>query len=122
MQAQKSRIRPLSATRESSNLSSLQGLLPFLGIYKFLILLASVTLILTAALSLILPMAVRQVVDNFLTSKTGVLDSYFAMALVIAGLLAVGTALRYLLVTRLGERVVVDIRKAVFDRMTNMSS
>ncbi len=122
MQAQKSRIRPLSATRESSNLSSLQGLLPFLGIYKFLILLASVSLILTAALSLILPMAVRQVVDNFLTSKTGVLDSYFAMALVIAGLLAVGTALRYLLVTRLGERVVVDIRKAVFDRMTNMSS
>ena len=36
-------------------------------------------------------------------------------------LLAVGTGLRYYLVTRLGERVVADIRKAVFDRMIGMS-
>jgi len=36
-------------------------------------------------------------------------------------LLAVGTGLRYALVTRLGERVVSDIRKAVFDRVIGMS-
>ena len=35
--------------------------------------------------------------------------------------MAVGTALRYYFVTRLGERVVADIRVAVFDRMISMS-
>ena len=44
-----------------------------------------------------------------------------AAILIIAGLLAVGTGLRYALVTRFGERVVADIRKAVFDRVISMS-
>ena len=39
----------------------------------------------------------------------------------IAALLALGTGLRYALVTRLGERVVADLRKAVFDRGIGMS-
>ena len=49
------------------------------------------------------------------------LNRYFMAALAIAGLLAIGTGLRYALVTRLGERVVADIRKAVFDRVIGMS-
>ncbi len=60
-------------------------------------------------------------VDGFETSAEALLDSYFLAALGIAGLLAVGTGLRYYLVTRLGERVVADIRKSVFDRMIGMS-
>ena len=78
-------------------------------------------LMLTAAVSLVLPLAVRRVVDNFNTSQEAILDQYFAAALGVALLLAVGTALRYALVTRLGERVVADIRKAVFDRVISMS-
>ena len=42
-------------------------------------------------------------------------------ALGIAALLALGTALRYAFVTRLGERVVADIRMAVFDRVMSLS-
>jgi len=49
------------------------------------------------------------------------MDRYFAYAFVVAALLAVGTALRYYLVTRLGERIVADIRVAVFHRMIGMS-
>ena len=75
----------------------------------------------TACVSLILPMAVRRVVDNFNTSDGALLDLYFSAALGIAGLLAIGTALRYALVTRLGERVVADIRKAVFGRVIGLS-
>ena len=75
----------------------------------------------TAVISLILPLAVRRVVDGFETSNAELLDSYFIAALGIAGLLAIGTGLRYYLVTRLGERVVADIRVAVFDRMVLMS-
>jgi len=78
-------------------------------------------LILTASLSLILPLAVRRVIDNFAFAEATLLDQYFAAALGIAALLAIGTALRYLLVTGLGERVIADIRKAIFDRVISMS-
>ena len=49
------------------------------------------------------------------------LDQYFLALLVVAIVFAGGAALRFYLVTRLGERVVADIRKAVFDRMIGMS-
>jgi ATP-binding cassette subfamily B protein len=65
-------------------------------------------------------LAVRRVVDGF-QAGAELLDEYFAAALFIIALLALGTGLRYYLVTRLGERVVADIRKAVFDRVLGMS-
>jgi ATP-binding cassette subfamily B protein len=82
---------------------------------------AVLALVLTAAVSLVLPIAVRRVVDNFGTAEVQLLDRYFGAAMGIVVLLALGTALRYYLVTRLGERVVADIRTAVFDRMIGMS-
>ena len=82
---------------------------------------AIAALVLTATVSLLLPLAVRRVVDGFETESVALLDQYFVAALAIAGLLALGTGLRYYLVTRLGERVVADIRKAVFSRMIHMS-
>ncbi|HHB80333.1 MAG TPA: ATP-binding cassette domain-containing protein, partial [Aliiroseovarius sp.] len=67
------------------------------------------------------PIAVRRVVDGFGTATSDLLDRYFLAALAIAFLLAIGTGLRYYLVTRLGERVVADIREAVFARVIAMS-
>mgnify|MGYP003310389285 FL=1 len=72
-------------------------------------------------MSLILPLGVRRVVDAFSAGNTLILDQYFLAAIGIAGLLSVGTALRYALVTMLGERVVTDIRKAVFGRVIHLS-
>jgi ATP-binding cassette subfamily B protein len=66
-------------------------------------------------------LAVRRVIDNFGSADGAILDQYFLAAIAIAALLALGTGLRYALVTRLGERVVADIRKAVFDRVIGMS-
>jgi len=110
------------AEREKSrDFGSLRKLLPFILPYKKLALLAGLALVLTACLSLILPLAVRRVVDSFEAAEATLLDQYFTAAMAIAALLAVGTALRYALVTRLGERVVTDIRKAVFDRVIGMS-
>jgi ATP-binding cassette subfamily B protein len=82
---------------------------------------AIVALVATATVSLVLPLAVRKVVDNFNADESNLLDQYFAMAIVVVALLAFGTGMRYALVTRLGERVVTDIRKAVFGRVINMS-
>jgi len=105
----------------SRHVGALGGLWPFMKPYKAMMSAAGVALVLTALISLVLPLAVRRVVDNFEIGEGALLDQYFAMALLMAGLLAVGTAARYYLVTRLGERVVADIRKAVFERMINMS-
>ncbi|MBU2358558.1 MAG: ATP-binding cassette domain-containing protein [Alphaproteobacteria bacterium] len=106
---------------KSKNMGALRQLWPFLTPYRRLMALAATALTVTAIISLILPLAVRRVVDNFDVQAGQLLDRYFAIALIIAALLAVGTALRYYLVTRLGERVVADIRTAVFDRMIGMS-
>ncbi|MBY6003304.1 ATP-binding cassette domain-containing protein [Salipiger bermudensis] len=116
---------PASAVAEerdkSRKLGSLAALWPYMAPYKALIVAATLALIATATVSLTLPMAVRRVIDNFNAQDGALLDRYFLAALGFAGLLAIGTAARYALVTRLGERVVADIRKAVFDRVIGLS-
>ncbi len=115
---------PIQAEQErakSRRISALGALWPFMKPYSGMMLAALAALTLTAMVSLILPLAARRVVDNFNSAAATLLDQYFGAALGIAALLAAGSALRYYLVTRLGERVVADIRKAVFDRMIGMS-
>jgi ATP-binding cassette subfamily B protein len=106
---------------KSRKIGGLEALWPFVRPYGGLVAAALLALVLTAIVSLTLPLAVRRVVDNFRSENGELLDQYFLAALAIAGLLAIGTGLRYALVTRLGERVVADIRKAVFDRVIGMS-
>ncbi|WP_370284536.1 ABC transporter transmembrane domain-containing protein [Pseudooceanicola nanhaiensis] len=105
----------------SKRVGNLARLWPFVAPYRIMLALAVIALVLTASVSLVLPLAVRRVVDNCGGGAGELLDQYFAAAILIAALLAVGTGLRYALVTRLGERVVADIRKAVFGRMIGMS-
>lgn len=105
----------------SKKVGALRGLAPFLAPYRKLVTGALLALILTATVSLILPLAVRRVVDGFNADNAALLDQYFAAALLVAATLALGTGLRYYLVTRLGERVVADIRRSLFDRVMGMS-
>ena len=106
---------------KSRRIGSLRALGPFLAPYKLMLAAAFGALVLTAVVSLTIPLAVRRVVDGFETSSVELLDQYFLALLVVAIIFAAGAALRFYLVTRLGERVVADIRKAVFDRMIGMS-
>ncbi len=99
---------------------ALRALWPFVKPYKLNIIGAGVALVFTAMVALTFPVAARLVVDSFgLDSEE--ISRHFVTFLAIAVLLAFGTAARYYLVTRLGERVVADIRKAVFNRMISMS-
>lgn len=116
--------KAVNATEErarSKKIGSLSALLPFLVAYRVWIIGAGLALVTTALVALVMPLAVRRVIDGFETDTAALLDSYFLAALVIASLLALGTGARYYLVTRLGERVIADIRKAVFFRMISMS-
>jgi len=100
--------------------SALKALWPFMKPYRLNMFGAGFALIFTAMVSLSLPIAAEQVVDTFGLASDEI-SNHFVTMLVIAVLLAFGTAVRYYLVTRLGERVVADIRKAVFNRMISMS-
>lgn len=104
----------------TKRIGALGALWPFVRPYRLLLAGALGALVVTAGISLILPVAVRRIVDGF-GQGAQLLDQYFVAALGIAALLAFGTALRYALVTRLGERVVADIRRAVFDRVIGLS-
>jgi ATP-binding cassette subfamily B protein len=109
-------VRPPSRT-----IGPLRGLMPFLRPYRLMVWGALAALTVTAMLSLSLPLAVRRVVDNFFDESLELVDAYFLAAVGIAALLALGTAARFYLVTRLGERVIADIRRAIYDRVIGMS-
>jgi len=111
-----------SETRATSRkVGALAGLWPYLARYRLMLGGALLALVLTATVSLALPLAVRRVVDGFNAGDLQLLNQYFAASLAIAALLALGTGVRYYLVTRLGERVVADIRRAVFSRVIGLS-
>ena len=110
-----------SEREKGRNISSLILLATFFRPYYFNLISASLVLILTAGISLTFPIAIRRVVDGFFSNTTSLMDYYFAAAFGLASLLALGTALRFYLVTRLGERVVADIRKALFNKVISMS-
>lgn len=106
---------------KSKKIGALASLWPFVRPYRLMVVLAALALLLTSTVSLILPMAVRRVVDSFGAGNIAILDQYFTAFLLFAALLALGTGVRYYFVTRLGERVVADIRRAVFDKVMGMS-
>lgn len=106
---------------KSKSIGPLRSLSPFLAPYRLTLVAALVALVTTATLSLTLPLAVRRVIDGFFAETADLMDQYFAGAIAIAAALAIATATRYWLVTWLGERVVSDIRKAVYDRVIGLS-
>ncbi|QFU07563.1 Lipid A export ATP-binding/permease protein MsbA [Rhodobacteraceae bacterium THAF1] len=113
---------PATEEREKSKrIGELAALWPFLARYRLMLAAALAALVLTACVTLVLPIAVRRVVDGFESSAVQMLDQYFGAFILIATLMAMGTGLRYYLVTRLGERVVADIRMAVFNRVIGLS-
>ena len=112
----------ISEDRASSKkVGILRALIPFFSPYKLLVFVALTALFITATVSLALPVAARRVIDGFAQGDTTLLNKYFLAAVCMAAIFALGTGLRYYMVTRLGERVVADLRKSIFDRMIGMS-
>ena len=100
----------------------LARLLPYLARYRGLVIGSLFALILSAAATLALPLAVRRMVDHGFAAADGTfINNYFAMLLGLAGLLALASALRYYFVITVGERVVADLRRDVFSRVTTLS-
>ncbi len=113
----------MQSTRERPSLSALSPLLPFARRYKGRMLAALVALIMASTATLVIPLAVRRMIDyGFSTESAALIDRYFLMMVAVVGVLALASASRYYLVMTLGERVVADIRKAVFDHLTKLDA
>jgi ATP-binding cassette subfamily B protein len=101
----------------------LLGLIPFVARYRWRVAAALVALVAAAGATLVVPIAVRRMIDNgFDSEHAGLIDQYFGVMILVVGVLAVSSAMRYYLVTTLGERVVADLRDAVFERLTMLSA
>ncbi|MGF1446087.1 MAG: ABC transporter transmembrane domain-containing protein [Pikeienuella sp.] len=106
---------------KSKRIRALRGLAPFLAPYGPLILGVAVALLSATAFTLALPIAFRRVIDGFSIENIDLIDQYFLALIGVALALAVATALRFYLVTLLGERVIADIRRGVFEHVSRMS-
>jgi ATP-binding cassette subfamily B protein len=106
---------------KARSLGPLRSLLPYLRPYRGVLLLALLALLVASAAMLSLPVALRYLIDNGLSSRsTDTINQYFLAFLAAAGAFGVFAALRFYLVTWLGERVVADMRSAVYARVIRM--
>jgi len=83
--------------------------------------LALFALLIAAAAMLALPQALKNVIDKgFSTANAAAIDRYFLLLLLAAFVFAAFASLRFYLVGWIGERVVADIRSAVYQRVIHM--
>jgi len=109
--ARRGRLRPLLL------------LWPFAARYRGRMILAFAALLIAALATLAVPLALRRMIDfGFARDRIGLIDQYFAVMIAVAAVLAAASASRYYLVTTIGERVVADVRAAVFDHVTTLSA
>ncbi|MBB5667342.1 ATP-binding cassette subfamily B protein [Rhizobium leguminosarum] len=104
------------------SLRALGRLTPYVMRYRGLVAGALTSLALAAITSLALPLAVRRMIDHGFTQSDGrFINSYFAMLMIMAVVLAVASAMRYYFVITIGERIVADLRRDVFAHVTRLS-
>ncbi len=100
----------------------LAALLPFAMRYKRAIIFASIALLAAAAATLAVPMAVRRVIDfGFTEVDANFVNNYFMMMIAVVAVLSIASATRFYFVTWLGERIVADLRSAVFSHLLALS-
>src|ERR1700684_3047522 len=106
---------------KAKSLRPLRALLPFLAPHRWLLAGALGALVVAAAAMLAVPVALRQLIDHGLAANNaGVINRYFVGFLAAAVVFGLFAALRFYLVTWLGERVVADLREAVYRRVVRM--
>jgi ATP-binding cassette subfamily B protein len=108
--------------RSARRLRPLASLLPYVARYRGRVVAALVALIVAALTTLIVPVAVRRMIDfGFSAEGVALIDNYFLVMIAVAAVLAAASALRFYLVTTLGESIVADLRRDVFSHLTALS-
>ena len=116
---------PAQATA-ARDVKSLSGLLPFLRPYRGRIALAVVFLVLAAVSTLVFPVALKSLIDQGLVASDSgarvmALREHFFALFGVGAALGLFSALRFYMVTWLGERVTADLRNAVYAHVVTQS-
>jgi ATP-binding cassette subfamily B protein len=111
-----------SERRQNRRLKPLLSLMPYIARYRWQAIAALAALLIAAVTTLIVPIAVRRMIDfGFSRESASLIDSYFAVMIAIVAVLALASAARFYLVTTLGERIVADLREEVFGHVVSLS-
>jgi ATP-binding cassette subfamily B protein len=106
----KRRLRPLLA------------LAPYVARYRGRAFLALIALTVAAITTLVVPVAVRRMIDfGFTPEGIAMINSYFSVMIAVVAVLALASAGRYYLVMTIGERIVADLRRDVFAHLMSLS-
>jgi ATP-binding cassette subfamily B protein len=109
--------------RARPNMRTLLPILPYAFRYKGRIAGALVALTAASGATLVVPVAIRRIVDfGFAPDKAGLINSYFLAMLAVVGVLALASGARYYFVMTLGERIVSDLRADVFRHLTRLDA
>ena len=109
---------PASTSQNRPKLRPLLKLLPYLRPYRGKAILALFALLVASAATLIIPIAARRMVDKgFSAQNAALVNQYFAFMFLVVALLAIGSSVRFYYVMWLGERVVADVRDALFKHL-----
>ena len=123
LKAGSGRARAASSERPASrDFGHLRRLWAFIRPYRLRVMCAGVALVVAAGTVLGIGMGLRRLVDEgFASGDPGLLDQAVLILLAVIALLAAASYARFYLVSSLGERVVADIRRAVYERVTSLS-
>jgi ATP-binding cassette subfamily B protein len=107
--------------RSRVSLGALKPLAPYAFAHRGRIALALIALTIASAATLVVPIAVRRMIDfGFSDSNAGLIRAYFLAMIGVVAVLAVASGARYYLVMTLGERVVADLRADLFGHLTRL--
>ncbi|MBS0212702.1 MAG: ATP-binding cassette domain-containing protein [Proteobacteria bacterium] len=110
-----------SAKPSRNALRPLRTLWPYLRRYPWLIAGWLGFLVVSSSSVLVLPVAVRLMVDRgFSHAGSGAIDEWFLLLLAVAMVMALATAGRFLCVSLLGERVVADLRRDLYGHLLRL--
>jgi ATP-binding cassette subfamily B protein len=105
-----------------ARLRPLLKLAPYVARYRGRAALAFIALTVAAATTLIVPVAVRRMIDfGFSPEGIAMINNYFSVMIAVVAVLAVASAARFYLVMTIGERVVADLRRDVFAHLISLS-
>ena len=111
-----------SPAKTSAKLRPLLELAPYVARYRGRAVLAFISLTVAAITTLVVPIAVRRMIDfGFSPEGIALINSYFSVMIAIVAVLAAASASRYYLVMTIGERIVADLRRDVFAHLVSLS-
>ena len=111
---------PPAKTR--AKLRPLIALAPYVARYRGRAILAFISLTVAAITTLVVPVAVRRMIDfGFTAEGIAMINSYFSVMIAVVAVLAGASASRFYLVMTIGERIVADLRRDVFAHLVSLS-